>query len=65
MVYIQAIIALIPAFMKLIDLFMKTPAEKQASFIGELPAKLAELHGAFLDQSKNHDPSGVNKQLNG
>ena len=63
--YIQALIALLPTLMKLLDLFIKTPADKQKEFVEQLPARLAELHGAFLDQSKNHDPSGVNKQLNG
>ena len=65
MVILQAIVALIPLFKQLLDLFIKTPAEKQAAFLQQLPAQLAELHGAFLNQSKNIDPSGVNKQLNG
>ncbi len=65
MAIIQAIIALVPLFKQLLDLFIKTPAEKQADFLKQLPAKLTELHNAFVEQTKNHNPADVNKQLNG
>lgn len=64
MQYIQAIIALIPIFSKIVDLFIKTPAEKQAEFLAKLPEQLREISDAFNKAESKKDPSDISRIIN-
>ena len=57
MVYIHALIALIPIIKQLMDLFISTPEEKRKNFI-------LELHSAMEKATKEKDPSDLSKLIN-
>jgi len=63
--YIKAFISLIPIFSKLVGLFLKTPEEKQAEFLKQLPEQLREISDAFNKSSgPAKDPSGISRIIN-
>lgn len=64
MEYIKAIIALLPVFSKVIDLFIKTPEEKKDEFIRHLPEQLREISDAFNKSGSKKDPSDVSRIIN-
>lgn len=64
MIYVQAIIALIPLVTQLIGMFVKTPEEKRQAWLAQLPAKLREIDLAFNTAVQNKDPSEISKLIN-
>lgn len=59
------IVQLINLIMLIAGAFIKTPQEKQAEFMAQLPGKLKEIDDAIKQQSDQKDPSAVNRVLNG
>lgn len=64
MQFIQALIALLPVFSKILDLFIKTPEEKREEFIAKLPGQLREISDAINKAEKNKDPSDISRIIN-
>lgn len=64
MQYIQALIALLPVFSKLLDLFIKTPEEKRKEFIAQLPDQLREISDAINKAESKKDPSDISRIIN-
>ncbi len=65
MSYITALLALIPVFAKIINLFIKTPDEKRQEFLAKLPDKLREITEANDEAASKKDPSAINRVING